>query len=184
MTSVMILTFQSSTLLFYVVIYHFHLLMVYISPRRACFAYENFSKWAKILTIKLMLQGYDESRLKSSFRKFYSRYNDLVCDYNLSLAHMLNLSHTLCYTVVSILALTTGNPVYLILIRGARRVWPVSRGCLLLRGTWSYLRICRGSMLPHNKFCICLLDYDYVWHIVNFAILYISKVCSSLWKDI
>jgi hypothetical protein len=44
----------------------------------------------KLLTKKLMLQGYNESRLKSSFRKFYGRYNDLVCDYKLSLAHMLN----------------------------------------------------------------------------------------------
>jgi hypothetical protein len=44
----------------------------------------------KLLTKKLMLQGYNESRLKSSFRKFYGRYNGLVCDYKLSLAHMLN----------------------------------------------------------------------------------------------
>jgi hypothetical protein len=66
-----------------------------------------------------MLQGYNESRLKS-FRKFYGRYNDLVCDYKLSLAHMLNdLFHTICYTVISILALTTGNPVYLISTKGA-----------------------------------------------------------------
>ena len=40
---------------------------------------------------KLMLQGYNESRcLKSSFRKFYDRYNDFVCDYKISVAHMLN----------------------------------------------------------------------------------------------
>jgi hypothetical protein len=63
---------------------------VYISQliryARACFAYEDFSKWRKLLTKKLMLQGYNESRLKSSFRIFYSHYNDLVCDYKLSLA--------------------------------------------------------------------------------------------------
>ena len=48
-------------------------------------------------TNKLMLQGYNESRLKSSFRKFYGPYNDLVCDYKLTLAHMLNdLFHTMC----------------------------------------------------------------------------------------
>ena len=74
---------------------------VYISQliryARACFAYEDFSKRGRLLTNKLMLQGYNESRLKSSFRKFYGRYNDLVCDYNLSLAHMLNdLFHTIC----------------------------------------------------------------------------------------
>jgi hypothetical protein len=37
-----------------------------------------------------MLQSYNESRLKSSFRKLYGRYNDLVCDHKLSLVHMLN----------------------------------------------------------------------------------------------
>jgi hypothetical protein len=74
---------------------------VYISQliryARACFAYEDFSKRGKLLTKKLMLQGYNESSLESSFRKFYGRYNDLVCDYKLSLAHMLNdLFHTIC----------------------------------------------------------------------------------------
>jgi hypothetical protein len=35
--------------------------------------------------------------LKPSFHRFYGRYNDLVYDYKLSLAHMLNdLFHTLC----------------------------------------------------------------------------------------
>jgi hypothetical protein len=73
-------------------------------------------------------------------------------------------------------ALTTGNPVYQYLIstKGARWVWPVSRGCLLLLGTWSYLCICRRSVLPYTRFCYCLLDYDYGLHIVNFAILYIK----------
>jgi hypothetical protein len=28
--------------------------------------------------------------------------------------------------------------------------------------------------LPYTRFCNCLLDYDCVLHIVNFAILYIS----------
>jgi hypothetical protein len=37
-----------------------------------------------------MLQGYNESRLKSSFCKLSGRYNDLACNYKLPLAHMLN----------------------------------------------------------------------------------------------
>jgi hypothetical protein len=74
---------------------------VYVSQlvryARACFAYEDFSKRDKLLAKKLMLQGYDESRLESSFRKFYGRYNDLVCDCRLSLAHVLDdLFHTIC----------------------------------------------------------------------------------------
>ena len=101
MTNVMILTLQSSTFLFYVVTPLSHSYGVYISQLiryvRACFAYEDFSKRGRLLTNKMMLQGYNESRLKSSFRKFYGRYNDLVCGYNLSLAHMLNdLFHTIC----------------------------------------------------------------------------------------
>jgi hypothetical protein len=49
-----------------------------------------------------------------------------------------------------------GNVSY-VLKWGSRRVWPVSRECLLLRGTWSYLRICRRSVLPYTRFCNCLL---------------------------
>jgi hypothetical protein len=42
----------------------------------------------------------------------------------------------------------------------------------LILGTWSYLRIYRRSVLPYTRFCNFLLDYGYVLHIVNFAILY------------
>jgi hypothetical protein len=74
---------------------------VYISRliryARGCFMHEDFSKRGKLITKKLKLQGYNESRLKLSFHKFYGRYNNLVCDYKLSLAHMLNdLFHTIC----------------------------------------------------------------------------------------
>jgi hypothetical protein len=63
----------------------------------ACFAYEFFSKQGTLLANKLLLQSYNESRLKSSFRTFYGRHNDLVCEYKLSLAHMLDdLFHTIC----------------------------------------------------------------------------------------
>jgi hypothetical protein len=64
MTNVMILTLQLSTFLFYVVTYHFHLLMVCMSSSWACYAYEDFSKLGRLLTNKLMLQVYNKSRLK------------------------------------------------------------------------------------------------------------------------
>jgi hypothetical protein len=97
---------------------------------------------------------------------------DLVCDYKLSLAHMLNdLFHTICYTVISILALTTGNHVYLISTKGARQEWLVSRGCLLPRCTWSYLRICRRSVLSYTRFCNCL------WIMITFYTLLTSLFC-------
>ena len=71
---------------------------VYVSQliryARACHAYDDLLKRGQLLTKMLMLQGYNESRLKWSFRKFYGRYNDLVCGYKLSLSHMLtNLFH-------------------------------------------------------------------------------------------
>ena len=74
---------------------------VYVSQliryARTCHAYDDFLKRGQLLTKKLMLQAYNESRFKSSFRKFYGRYNDLVCDYKFSLSHMLtDLFHTLC----------------------------------------------------------------------------------------
>jgi hypothetical protein len=76
--------------------------------------------------------------------------------------------------------LATGNLVYLISNKGARRVWPVSRGCLLLLGTWSYLCIFQRSFLPCTRFCICFPDFDYVCkHIGNFAILYLLTTSSS-----
>jgi hypothetical protein len=56
-------------------------------------------------------------------------------------------------------------------------MWPVSRGCLLLRGTWSYLCICWGSVLPTLDFEIAfMIAIACVLHIVNFAILYFNNV--------
>jgi hypothetical protein len=37
-----------------------------------------------------MSQGFQLSRLQAAFRKFYGRYNDLICPYTLSLGHMLS----------------------------------------------------------------------------------------------
>ena len=44
----------------------------------ACSTYEQFIMRGKLLTNKLLKQEYQELRLKSSLRKFYGRYNDLV----------------------------------------------------------------------------------------------------------
>jgi hypothetical protein len=114
---------------------------VYISEfiryTRACFAFDNllkrFELLAKILCCRVIMN------LVSSYH-VYVRYNDLVGDYKLSPAHIMNyFFHTLCHAVISIMALTTCNPVYLISIRGFRQMWPVSKGHLLLRVILSYL---------------------------------------------
>ena len=58
-------------------------------PERACSTYEHFIYGGKLLTDKLLKQEYCKSCLKSTFRKYYGRYNDLVCDYSVSINEML-----------------------------------------------------------------------------------------------
>jgi hypothetical protein len=43
-----------------------------------------------LLADRLMSQGFLQSRLQAAFRKFNGRYNDLVCQYNLSFGQMLS----------------------------------------------------------------------------------------------
>jgi hypothetical protein len=109
MTNLMTLTLQSSTFPFTCTnIPLSSAYGVYISQfiqcARACFSYKNFLNQGQLLTKKLMLQDYTESREKSSFRKSYGRYNDLVCDYNLSLCWII------CFIPFVILPLTTEIP--------------------------------------------------------------------------
>ena len=62
---------------------------------RACSSYECFILRARRLSSKLLKQGYLVECLKSSFRKFYGRYEDLVEQYGVTLSRMLNAILTL-----------------------------------------------------------------------------------------
>jgi hypothetical protein len=54
------------------------------------------------------------TRLYAAFRKFYGRYNDLVCLYSLPLGQMLSdVFHTNRVAVFDTLILTTVKTVYL-----------------------------------------------------------------------
>ena len=57
---------------------------------RACSSYECFILRAARLSSKLLRQGYVRERLKSSLRKFYGRYGDLIKHYEVSLSQMLH----------------------------------------------------------------------------------------------
>ena len=57
---------------------------------RACSSYDCFILRARRLSSKLLKQGYLVERLKSSFRKFYGRYGDLIQQYTVTLSRMLN----------------------------------------------------------------------------------------------
>ena len=56
-----------------------------IRQSRACSSYECFILRARRLSSKLLKQGYVVERLKSSFRKFYGRYWDLIKKYEVTL---------------------------------------------------------------------------------------------------
>ena len=57
---------------------------------RACSSYRCFILRATRLSNKLLEQGYVKECLKSSLRKFYGRYGDLIKQYEVSLSRMLN----------------------------------------------------------------------------------------------
>jgi hypothetical protein len=88
---------------------------------------------------------------------------------------MLNdFFHTLCWTVVSILALTMGNTVYLISTKA-------HGGCVRLAED-AY-----SSMAPDPTFafvrCVCCLTLDFVfalWIIITFYTLLTSLFCISM----
>ena len=57
---------------------------------RACSSYECIILRAARLISSLLGQGYVRERLKSSLRKFYCRYGDLIKHYEVSLSQMLH----------------------------------------------------------------------------------------------
>ena len=57
---------------------------------RVCSSYECFIRRVRSLSSKLLKQEYLVERSKSSFRKFYGRYGDLIQQYEVTLSRMLN----------------------------------------------------------------------------------------------
>ena len=66
---------------------------VYISQLlrycRACDSYNDFRVRHSSLTLKLVRQGYSESRLAASLKKFYGRYKDAISKYDISVTQMM-----------------------------------------------------------------------------------------------
>ena len=62
----------------------------HIRYARAWSSYDCFILRAARLSSKLLGQGYVKERLKSSLRKFYDRYGDLIKHYEVSLSQMLH----------------------------------------------------------------------------------------------
>ena len=66
---------------------------VYISQLlrycRACSSYDDFRVRHTSLALKLVRQGFSESRLARSFKKFYGRYGNMVSKYDTSVTQMM-----------------------------------------------------------------------------------------------
>ena len=123
------------------------------------------------LSNKLLEQGYVKERLKSSLRKFYGRYGDLIKQYEVSLSQMLNdilwpdhiqwqpptdqtLYRTRPFTEFRVVS-----------IEHLRRVWHADRGRLLLRTPGPVLfRTCIFSTCRDQRHPVSIRHYTSLWH--------------------
>ena len=106
---------------------------------RACSSYGCFILRATRLSNKLLEQGYVKERLKSSLRKFYSRYADLIKQYEVSLSQMLSdilwtdHIHWQPPTDRTLYRTRPFTEFWVVSIELMRRVWHADSGRLLLR---------------------------------------------------
>ena len=57
---------------------------------RACTNYKDFVARGKLLSTKLLDQGYNIKRLKTAAKKFYGRYYDICSAFNVSVSSFIN----------------------------------------------------------------------------------------------
>ena len=83
---------------------------------------------------KLLEQGYVKERLKSSLRKFYGRYGDLIKQYEVSPLTTVTWAYTMTFPTDQTLYRTRlFTEFWEVSIEHLRRVWHAGRGRLLLR---------------------------------------------------
>ena len=128
---------------------------------RACSSYECFILRARRLSSKLLKQGYLVERLKSSFRKFYGRYGDLVEQYGVTLSRMFKWHSDPWPTVTSLpIRLSTNfmtfipsltfTELWVVSMEHLQRVWLASRERLPFRTPGSVPHF--GNLLMHQLF--------------------------------
>ena len=106
---------------------------------RACSSCGGFILRATRISNKLLEQGYVKERLKSSLRKCYGLYGDLIKQYEVSLSQMLNdilWPDHIQWQPPTDQTLYRTRPLtefWVVSIEHLRRVWHVDRGRLLLR---------------------------------------------------
>ena len=67
---------------------------VYVSQliryARTCLNYQDFMERGKVLTQKLLSQGYQKTKLVATLKKFYGRHHDLVNPYNVAVSRIVS----------------------------------------------------------------------------------------------
>ena len=57
---------------------------------RACSNYQDFMERGKVLTTKLLSQGYQKTELVATFKKFCGRHHNLVNPYNVAVSRIVS----------------------------------------------------------------------------------------------
>ena len=57
---------------------------------RACSNYQDFIERGKVLTTKLLSQGYQKAKLVATLKMFYGRHHDLVNPYNVAVSRIVS----------------------------------------------------------------------------------------------
>ena len=57
---------------------------------RACSNYQDFMERGKVLTTKLLSQGFQKNKLVATLKKFYGRHHDLVNPYNMAVSKIVS----------------------------------------------------------------------------------------------
>ena len=154
---------------------------------RACSSYGFLVLKATRLSNKLLGQGYVKERLKSSLRKFYGRYGDLIKQYEVSLSQMWNdilWPHHIQWQP------PTDQPLYRtrpftefceVSIDHLRRVWHADRGRLLLRTpgpvTLGLAYVLLVETNPFSELVVIFPDCALRISLGTFSILHIVKTC-------
>ena len=67
---------------------------VYVSQliryARTCSNYQDIMERGKVLTTKLLSQGYQKTKLVATLKKFYGRHHDLVNPYNVAVSRIVS----------------------------------------------------------------------------------------------
>ena len=152
-----------------------------IQYARACSSYGCFILRVTRLSNKLLEQGYVKESLKSSLRKFYGRYGDLIKQYEISLLQMLNdilWPHNIRWqppTDQTLYRIRPSAEFWVVSIEHLRRMWNADRGSLLLRTPGpaplglAYILLVETN--PFSELVVIFPDYALLMSIGTFSIL-------------